>query len=77
MILPFWAFRPHFQPKNDKNWAISSKMAAQGPRKPKKIIRSGLTCKKGVGLDIPIDFPEKIHFSGLLGLQFGPKRAEI
>ena len=52
-------------------------MASQGPKETKKIIRSGLTCDTDASEDLPVDFSRKRYFSGLLGLQLGPKRAEI
>ena len=52
-------------------------MASQGPKETKEIIKSGLTCDTDAFEDLPVDFFSKRYFSGLLGLQFGPKRAEI
>ena len=52
-------------------------MASQGPKETKEIIRSGLTCDTDAFEDLPVDFFSERYFSGLLGLQLGPKRAEI
>ena len=52
-------------------------MASQGPKETKEIIRSGLTCDTDAFEDLQVDFFSERYFSGLLGLQFGPKRAEI